>query len=97
MFEILFTDKAKTRIEKLKTDKNLYKRFNAVKKTLAFLSNNPGHPGLETHEYASLKGPTGEKVFEAYAEQPTPAAYRVFWCYGTKRNQITIVAITSHP
>jgi len=97
LFEILFTDKAKNQIEKLKTDKNLYKRYNAVKKTITFLSYNPRHPGLETHEFVSLKGPSGEKVFEAYAEQSTPAAYRVFWCYGPKRNQITVVAITPHP
>jgi len=97
LFEILFTDKAKIQIEKLKKDKNLFKRYNAVKKTIAFLSNNPRHPGLETHEFTSLKGPSGKKIFEAYAEQSTPAAYRVFWCYGRKRNQIIIIAITSHP
>jgi hypothetical protein len=45
----------------------------------------------------SLKGPGGKKVFEAHAEQSTPAAYRVFWCYGPEKNQITIVAITPQP
>jgi len=44
-----------------------------------------------------LKGPNGEKVFEAYAEQKTPAAYRVFWFYGPSRGKITIFAITPHP
>ena len=44
-----------------------------------------------------LKGPKGEKVFEAYAEQLTPAAYRVFWYYGPAAKQITIIAITPHP
>jgi hypothetical protein len=97
LFEILLTDKAKNQVKKLKADKNLLKRYNAVKKTIAFLSNNPRYPGLETHEFTSLKGPSGEKVFEAYAEQSTPAAYRVFWCYGPDRNQITIIAITPHP
>ena len=46
------------------------------------LSQNPKHPGLQTHEFVSLKGPKGRKVFEAYAEQATPAAYRIFWYYG---------------
>jgi len=50
-----------------------------------------------THEFTSLKGPKGEKVFEAYAEQATPAAYRIFWYYGSKENQITIISITPHP
>jgi hypothetical protein len=44
-----------------------------------------------------LKGPQGEKVFEAYAEQSTPAAYRVFWYYGPEENRITVIAITPHP
>jgi len=42
-------------------------------------------------------GPRGEKVFEAYAEQGTPAAYRIFWIYGPAKNEITILAITPHP
>ena len=97
MFEISFTDKAKNQVEKLKADKNLFKRYKAVKKTITLLSHNPRHPGLETYEFTSLNRPSGEKVFEAYAEQSTPAAYRVFWCYGPEGNVITIIAITPHP
>jgi len=44
-----------------------------------------------------MKGPDGNKVFEAYAEQNTPAAYRVFWYYGPEKKQITILTITAHP
>ena len=39
----------------------------------------------------------GEKVFESYAQNNTPGAYRIFWHYGPKKNQITVVAIVSHP
>lgn len=97
MFEIIHTDEARDQLNRLRTDKGLSKRYKAVKKTLQFLSTNPRHPGLQTHEFTSLKGPKGEKVFEAYAEQFTPAAYRIFWYYGPEKNQITIVAITPHP
>jgi len=38
-----------------------------------------------------------KKVFEAYAEQGTPAAYRIFWYYGPKETHLTVVAITPHP
>ncbi|HAM50446.1 MAG TPA: hypothetical protein DCP92_07015 [Nitrospiraceae bacterium] len=75
----------------------LAKRYKAVKKSLQFLSRNPRHPSLSTHEFTTLQGPNREKVFEAYAEQSTPAAYRIFWYYGPKENQITIIAITPHP
>ena len=97
MFEIFLTDEAEIQLERLKEDKGLEKRYNAVKKAIRFLSENPRHKSLKTHEFTSLIGPKGEKIFEAYAEQSTPAAYRMFWCYGPSKNQITIIAITPHP
>lgn len=97
MFDIFLTDEAGDQLNDLQTDKGLSKRYKAVKKALQLLSQNPRHPGLQTHEFTTLKGPKGEKVFEAYAEQSTPAAYRVFWYYGPKEKQITIIAITPHP
>ena len=97
MFEIFLTDEAKNQRERLKKDKGLEKRYNTVKKAIRFLSENPRHKSLKTHEFTSLTGPKGEKIFEAYAEQSTAAAYRIFWYYGPGRNQMTILAITPHP
>ncbi len=54
------------------------KRLKAVRKTLGYLEINPRHPSLNTHKYSSFKGPNGEEIFEAYAENNTPAAYRIF-------------------
>ncbi|MCE5268711.1 MAG: hypothetical protein LLG00_12585 [Planctomycetaceae bacterium] len=73
--------------------------FKQVHKTLQLLKANPRHPGLQTHEYHSLEHPYDPqgKVFEAYAQQRTPGAYRVFWCYGPERGDVTIIAITPHP
>jgi hypothetical protein len=75
-----------------------------VRKALGYLELDPHHPGLQTHEFSSLTGINGEKVFEAYAQNRTPGAYRIFWHYGPneikdkKRTPvITVVAITSHP
>ena len=97
MFDIYLTDEAVEQLDRLKINKGLTKRYKAVKKALQFLSQNPRHPGFQTHEFTSLKCPKGEKVFEAYAEQATPAAYRIFWYYGPKEKQITIISITPHP
>ena len=97
MFEILLTDQARDQLDTLKTDGGLEKRHEAVKKVIRLLSSNPRHKSLKTHQFTSLKGPKREKIFEAYAEQSTPAAYRVFWYYGPHKNQITIIAITPHP
>ena len=78
-------------------DPSLNKRFKAVRKALAYLQANPRHPSLNTHKFTSLEGPNSEDIFEAYAENKTPAAYRIFWYYGPDKNQITILTITPHP
>ena len=96
MFELEWTDEARGAYNQLKSNASQKKRYKAVKKTIRFLAINPRHNSLQTHEYLSLKGPNVEKVFEAYAEQKTPAAYRVFWYYGPSKGIITIFAITSH-
>ena len=73
--------------------------FKQVEKCVRQLSVNPRHPGLNTHEYGSIESPYDrkQKVFEAYAQNQTPGAYRVFWCYGPGKGEITIIAITAHP
>lgn len=73
--------------------------FKQVYKTINLLKSNPRHPSLNTHEYDSIENPYNlkEKIFEAYMQNNTPGAYRVFWCYGPKQKQITILAITPHP
>lgn len=73
--------------------------FRQVKKCIDLLLENPRHPSLNTHEFKSQPNPYSrdEKVFEAYAQQGTPAAYRVFWCYGPEQGQITVITITPHP
>lgn len=73
--------------------------FKQVQSCLQKLLNNPRHPGLQTHKYDSLEHPYDEKqsVFEAYVQNKTPGAYRLFWCYGPKQNEITVIAITPHP
>jgi hypothetical protein len=97
LFELEWTDEAKATYNHLKSNASQKKRYKAVKKTIELLADNPRHRSLQTHQFFSLEGPNGEKVFEAYAEQKMPAAYRVFWFYGPCRGKITILAITPHP
>ncbi len=105
MFELQWTEEAKQNFNDLKADASRTKRYRAVRKALKFLAANPRHKSLQTHEYTSLKGPHGEKIFAAYAESKTPGAYRIFWRYGPDRRDgegrrtavITVEAITPHP
>ena len=73
--------------------------FKQVEKCVRLLLDNPRHPGLHIHEYDSIENPYDpkQKVFEAYVQNRTPGAYRLFWCHGPKAGEITIIAITLHP
>ncbi len=66
---------------------------------MQLLRANPRHPGLQTHEFHSLEHPYDPqgKVFEAYAQHKTPGAYRVFWCYGPGKGELTVIAVTPQP
>ena len=99
MFEIYLTSSAQQELDRLNADRGKAGLAKQIKKTIGFLRVNPRHPSLRTHEYHSIPHPFSrdEKVFEAYAQNQTPAAYRVFGCYGPSKKQITVFAITPHP
>jgi len=102
--KIKFTPSADEQYSELENVPSKAGVFEQVRKALGYLEINPHHPGLNTHEFTSLTGANGERVFEAYAQNNTPGAYRIFWHYGpdeTKAKKripvITVVAITPHP
>ncbi len=94
-FKLKFTNEAKKSLDSLK--KIDPKKHRKVLKTLGLMEINLRHPSLNTHKYDSISGSNGEEVFEAYVENKTPAAFRVFWYYGPNRDELTILAITPHP
>jgi hypothetical protein len=69
----------------------------AVEKTLGYMETNLRHPSLHTHEYSQFRGERVEKVFESYAQNRTPGAYRIFWHYGPGESIISVVSIIPHP
>jgi hypothetical protein len=98
--KLVFTKEAQGNLHGLEFDPGKYSVYRQVLKALGFLETNPKHPGLHTHEYTSL----GEGLFEAYAQNKTPCAYRIFFRYGPDQLEgkkripiITIIAITPHP
>ena len=96
-YSLTITKTAVDQLKELKRDSGVEKRFKAVSKALKLLESNPRHPGLQTHQYYSISGPNGEIIFEAYAEQNTPAAYRIFFYYGNNKGEIVVFAVTEHP
>lgn len=73
------------------------KKYRKICKTLDSMSFNLRHHSLQTHEYAQISGPKGEKVFESYVEHRTPNAWRIFWYYGPGQKCLTIHDISPHP
>lgn len=61
------------------------------------MNANLRHPSLNTHKFDAMESPFGGDVFESYAQNKTPGAYRIFWAYGPGRIEITVLAITPHP
>ena len=96
-FNLLFTEEASRNLFDLTKEASKKKRLKAVNKALGYLETNPNPLSLNTHEYDSLSREFGLKIFEAYAENRTPQAYRIFWHYGPDKKDITIIAITPHP
>lgn len=96
-FNFEYTDLAKAQFEKLGKNKSLQVQYKAVGKALARMEQDLRHPSLNTHEYSKLSTTMGYKVFESYAQNNTPGAYRIFWRYGPGKDKITIIAITPHP
>lgn len=93
-FSILFTSEAEEQSHHLPQAK-----LKKVQRSIGYLQTNPRHPSLNTHLYSAYKNPfdSHSPVFEAYVENKTPGAYRIFWCYGPARGDITIISITPHP
>jgi len=96
-FTLRFTPEAARVMADLAADSGAAVKLRKVRRTLARLQENPRHPGLESHQYHSLTGPAGEPLLESYVENRTPRAWRVWWCYGPERGQLTIVTIGPHP
>jgi hypothetical protein len=94
--ETLWLDISK-RKQECKLARNEEKFFKKLIKTLAFLSTNPKHNSLASHEIDDLTRQYGIKIFQSSLENNTPAAGRIFWAYGPEPGEITILAIEPHP
>lgn len=87
--------KSRKKSERLSKDEEIL--FKQLAKAIQFLAANPRHTGLNSHEIEPLSKKFGQKVFQSYLENNTPAAGRIFWVYGPNRKEITILGIEPHP
>lgn len=96
-FKIKYTILALSQFKELQQDKSKLNQYKAIGKAIALMQTDLRHPSLNTHEYSKLSRDKGYKIFESYAQNKTPCAYRIFWRYGPAKDEIEIIAITPHP
>lgn len=97
-FVLLYTTEAERVLDELRARKQFKLKLNKVRKALRLLEQvGPRHPGLHSHQYQSVPGPDGAPLWESYVENKTPPAWRIWWIYGPKDGQITVVTIGPHP
>jgi hypothetical protein len=102
--QLRLTPSAREALAALEADRANLDVLRQVRRTLGLLEADLRHPSLQTHTFRSLKASDGGDVFEAYVQRRTPAAFRVFFCYGPDRKEgrrripvLTILAVTPHP
>jgi hypothetical protein len=104
-YKLRFTPTASEQLTKIENDPSLEGVLKQVRKILGLIETNLRSKSLQTHEYLSLSKRYGKKIFEAYVQQNTPGAYRIFWHYGDAEADkngnripaITVIAIIPHP
>lgn len=92
-----YRPKAAEQLQKLIDDPSKKIILNAVIKALKWMKENLAHPSLKVHMFKGLFGPNNEKIFQSYAQNRTPGAYRILWYFGPNKGEITIFAIIPHP
>ena len=95
-FELLYTDEATRVLRDLAAPAYRDKNKKAKKGLKLLRDYGPSYPGLQTHRYESMRGPSGEEVWESYLENHAPSAWRVWWWYSGP-DAITILTLGPHP
>ena len=100
-----FTPTAAAQLGQIEHNPSLAGVLKQVRKTLGYLETDLRAKSLQTHKHEALSLRYKREIFEAYVQQDTPAAWRVFWRYGEDEKDsrgkriavITVIAIVPHP
>jgi hypothetical protein len=71
-----------------KDEEKLYKKWG---KAMVLLANDPQYPGLHSHKIDALSRRYSEKVLQSYLENRNSKTARMYWVYGPKKGEITII------
>lgn len=85
-------------LQRLTADAGLAKQRKAVLKALGLMEKDLRSRSLKTHKVKGVKCPHKSDLFEAYAQNRTSGAWRIFWCHDpADKTILCIVDICPHP
>jgi hypothetical protein len=95
-FKLQMTLEAKSQLQSIMGNKSRLGLQKQIKKCLGLLSQNPRHPGLNSHPLIGSEESTGIKIWTSYVQNKTPSAHRILWTYSKSKSEIIILQIIPH-
>ena len=90
------TSEAKKQLEDIMSASSKKGLRKQLKKALRLLSENPKHPGLNSHSLQGAEESLGLKVWASYVQNKTPKAHRILWTYSKLGKEIIILQVIPH-
>lgn len=95
-FKLQMTSEAKEQLSLIMNGGGKSGLQKQIKKCFRLLSENPRHPGLNSHPLVGSEESTGIKIWISYVQSKTPGAHRVLWSYSKTKKEIIILQIIPH-
>jgi hypothetical protein len=95
-FKLQMTLEAKVQLSSIMDDPSKSGLQKQIKKCFRLLSENPKHPGLNSHPLLGSEESTGLKIWTSYVQNNSPSAHRVLWSYSKTKKEIIILQIVPH-
>lgn len=95
-FKLQMTPEAKEQLSTIMNESSKSSLQKQIKKCFKLLSENPRHPGLNTHPLVGSEESTGLKIWISNVQNKTPAAHRILWSYSKTKQEIIILQIIPH-
>jgi hypothetical protein len=95
-FKLQMTLEAKEQLSLIMNHKSKSGLQKQIKKCFKRLSENPRHPGLNSHPLIGSEESTGLKIWTSYIQNKTPSAHRILWSYSKTKREIIVLQIIPH-
>lgn len=95
-FHLSMTSEAEEQIKAIRNNASRRGLAKQLEQAFGYLSQDPRYPGLHSHLLQGGEKIFGMKIWTSYVQNKTPQAHRILWAYGSKKNEIVILAVIPH-